>query len=328
MQITTLSVRDFRGCREFECQPGERALVLVGGRNGAGKTSALNAIEWALLGPAAGPDEAVRRGADAAEVTVRMDGGAYTIMRRETAAGTRSFRVTAADGAVYPKPQAFLEKLIGTKFLDPVAFAAMKPAAQREALLKAVPVGIDLDANTAERKRAYEARTDVGRRLRDAEGEERALPEPVEPPTYEPETETSIADLMAALNAARGESDRQAGKRLALANAEHHHNRTEVEVDRLRRALAEAEAELVRSCALRDDLRAEVDAMTSPDVAAAERALAEVDETNRAIRARQAEHADIARRHREAAAARKAAAEKTSTLAGEQAALTARIEAL
>ncbi|MDP3909660.1 MAG: hypothetical protein Q8Q14_04660, partial [Gemmatimonadales bacterium] len=46
------------------------------------------------------------------------------------------------------------------------------------------------------------------------------------------------------------------------------------------------------------------------------------------IRARQAEHADIARRHREAAAARKAAAEKTSTLAGEQAALTARIEAL
>ena len=50
IRITALRARDFRGLRgEFELEL-DRGLTLIVGENGAGKSSILNAIEWALFG--------------------------------------------------------------------------------------------------------------------------------------------------------------------------------------------------------------------------------------------------------------------------------------
>ena len=260
MQISAVKAKDYRGCREFQCEPGARALVLLGGKNGAGKTSALNSLEWGLLGAEAGPAEVVRHGAEAAEVTITLDGGRYTVTRRETSGGTRSLVVRGPDGGKLDKPQAVLDRLIGARFLDPVAFASMKPKDQREALLRVVPIGIDLAQNARERQVAYDERTDCGKLGNAASGALSEMPAATEPPPIPDEAEVSVSALTGRLAEMQAQADAKAAKRREFEDAHRAHARLAQEVLRLaerataiEREQVDADAELDREIqSLRD----------------------------------------------------------------------------
>lgn len=245
VQVTAYSAINYRGCKAFKIEPGERAMIVLGGKNEQGKTSALNGLEYALLGADAAPADVVRHGADAAELYVELDGGRYKILRKKTAAGTDSLVVRGPDGGKLDKPQMVLNSIIGTKFLDPVAFSRMKPKEQREALLRAVNVPLDLAANKAERERVYAERTGVNQQAKYAEADLANTPEPGEPQLERHDPEVSVAELTAEYQRLAGEHGAQNDLRQSLREC--------VERGKGHKAAMEAEAETINMLHIRGD---------------------------------------------------------------------------
>ena len=164
LEITAVDARDFKRLSEVRVETGgHRNLLLIAGKNTAGKSSLMDALTVALGGKDALPPDPVRRGADKAVVTVELDGGRYTITRTVTGRGKdlkTSLRVVGPDGVI-SAPQTWLDGIVAGRFLDPVAFLALPADRQRQALLALV--GVDVAAIDAERKRVYDERTAVNR---------------------------------------------------------------------------------------------------------------------------------------------------------------------
>jgi hypothetical protein len=174
-KIIKLSAANVQRIEAVEIEP-DGAAVVIGGRNAQGKTSILDAIEYALGGKGTFSAEPVRRGAAKAEIVVDL--GDLVVTRTITAAGGGALKVTSADGAAYASPQAILDKLVGTLAFDPLGFMRQRPAEQAHALAKIV--GLDLDRYDRERKASYEDRTVLSRRVKVLEGALATLPAPVE----------------------------------------------------------------------------------------------------------------------------------------------------
>jgi len=131
MKITKLEVRNFIGIEETTIDP--KKMNIIAGRNGRGKTSIIEAIKAAFRG--AGQDK-IRVGESKAEIFLSTD--ELEIKRSITAKGG-SVTVTR-DGKVLPKPQTFLDGIIGDFSFEPVRFFTMSAKEQTEYLLKAIPV--------------------------------------------------------------------------------------------------------------------------------------------------------------------------------------------
>lgn len=177
-RITAVRFENYRRLNEVEIHPeADCALVLIGGANGNGKSSLLGALSAAFGGKKMLPPDPVRHGAPEAALLVQLggDGGDLEIRRRIQPDGETVLEVRDQHGAVR-SPQAVLDKLIGSRFLDPLTFLRLKGPEQRAALMKVIP-GADRIAKIDEsRKRVFDQRTEAGRDLTKAEGELARLP--------------------------------------------------------------------------------------------------------------------------------------------------------
>lgn len=134
MKITHIKVSNYRGIAALEADI-PAAGVIAQGRNGAGKTSVLRALQAALAARDVGPD-AIRIGADKAEILVNLDD--LTVRRLITPKST-SVSVETAAGDVKKKPQTVLTELLGTSPLDPLDFFLAAPKKRIELVVAAVP---------------------------------------------------------------------------------------------------------------------------------------------------------------------------------------------
>lgn len=134
-------------------------LVIVGGKNGQGKTSVLDSIAMALGGADEVPSMPVRRGE--AKASIVLDLGDIIVRRSFTAAGGTSLVVENKDKMRASAPQAILDKLTGKVTFDPLAFISMDATKQAATLKKLV--GLDLSQLDSQRKKAYDERTLVNR---------------------------------------------------------------------------------------------------------------------------------------------------------------------
>ena len=196
--ITQIEIRSFMGIEEATLSIDD-GVTVISGNNGAGKTSAVLALLWAIAGRAGSVDQPVRIGDDEATVRVFAAGEyEYEITRSQKAGGKSSLSVRR-DGAPVARPQEVLDALIGTLAFDPLAFAAMKPADQVRTLLTAFDADIDLDALDREHADLEAARRDVGRDRDKAKGHAASI----EVPDDTPDTPIDIATAIAALDAAK-----------------------------------------------------------------------------------------------------------------------------
>lgn len=318
MKITALQISDFKRIREISITPdADAAVILIGGANGNGKTSILDAITAAFGGAKALPEEPIRRGADRAEVRIELDDGALVLRRRITKGGD-VLEVRDADGVPVRKPQERLTALVGRSMLDPFAFLALKEAEQRARLLELIPEAEQLAQLDGQREATFTARTDVNRKVRDAEGELARLPIPPAPAAA-----PDVAELHGQLTAIAVRAQAATGAALQASQAAEAWDRAKLQADRAREALAQAEA------AARDA------ASKAADAAAESTRKAVAAEADRAegerIRAEIAAADTIAARHREATLARErhAAAELALTnLRDRSAKLTAAIDGI
>lgn len=154
--------------------PAEGGMTVVGGRNEQGKSTVLRIVEAALGGKAALPSAPVRTGEDEGSVAVTLSDGTR-IERTFTTDGRTAVKVTR-DGMKATGPQALLDGLLGPLSYDPVGFDRLKDADKAEQVRRMA--GLDLSGPDARRRDAYDRRTEVGRVVREREGQLAGMPPP------------------------------------------------------------------------------------------------------------------------------------------------------
>ena len=192
MKIISLAAENFKRLRAIMIKP-DGSTVIVGGKNGAGKSSALDAIRAALGGKKHCPEEPVRRGSKKAQIVLETD--ELTVTRTFSKKST-ALEVTAKDGTAFASPQAMLDKLVGSLSFDPLEFSRMKPPAQSEVVRRLI--GLDFAEIDQQRKEFYDDRTYAGRELKSAIALLDTLPI-----VDAPESEVSVADSMEELTRRR-----------------------------------------------------------------------------------------------------------------------------
>lgn len=164
MKIVALQAENIKKLVAIEIRP-DGNIVQITGKNGAGKTSVLDSIWWALGGTENVQLQPIRKGCE--EARIRLDLGELVVTRHFKAGKTSTIKVENAEGAKYPSPQAMLDKLLSALSFDPLAFARMKPREQFDELRRFVP-GVDFEAIEREQAGDYERRAERNRAARDA----------------------------------------------------------------------------------------------------------------------------------------------------------------
>lgn len=259
MRITGLSVRDFKRIKSLKID-ADRGIIILGGKNGAGKSSVLDALTTALMGGAAIPADPIRHGAESGEVEVTLDGFTVkrTFIRNKEGKLGGTLTIRTADGMSPSSPQKWLDAKIGDLACDPLAFMSATPEKQAERLRKIT--GVDVSALDAKRKALYDARAELGR---DGKKEATALElmpvypdapkEPVQPEyvqavTVEPvlveAEQVSVADAVAEISAAEA-TERAADAACRAANtARGLHVAAKAEAEAAEAKIARIKAEL------------------------------------------------------------------------------------
>jgi DNA repair exonuclease SbcCD ATPase subunit len=174
MKLVRLEILDFKRISAVAIDADSGNPIILSGDNGQGKSSCLDAIEWALT--RSGTEQPIRNGAESTTVALTLSDGAtrtYTVKRKQK--GSNAYLdITSEDGSKMPSPQKFLDAMIGNLAFDPEAFTRLKPKEQADALRLAV--GLDTSDLDQAYKEAFAARTEANRAKDNAEKIFKACP--------------------------------------------------------------------------------------------------------------------------------------------------------
>lgn len=227
MKIVRLLVENIKKIKTVEIIFGDNNVIVIGGKNKKGKSSVLDALEYALAGKKSIPLEPIRHGETKARVVVETE--EYTITRTFTESGS-NLTIKGKNEAKVSSPQSLLDKVFCDLSFDPLAFSEKHPDEQVE-MLKGL-VGIDLAPLDNARASAYEERTIVNREAKALESQIAALPAD----TVEP---VSVTELMAELETAHSIFNRRNELQRSYSDALQEQNRLTEETKRIDAQIAE-----------------------------------------------------------------------------------------
>lgn len=273
MTIVQLTASNIKRLKAVTIRPDHQGnLVVLGGANGAGKTSVLDAITMALGGREQIPPEPIRRGADHAEIVVDL--GEIVVRRTFTAVGGGSLTVSNKEGARFQSPQGLLDKLYGTLSFDPLAFA--RETGKRQAEILRQLVGLNTNALDFRREQIYAERTQVNKQAASLWARVAAMSKhdgvPAEP--------VSVAEIAVELKAAIATNEANASVSRQTIRAAELVGERRRKVEQMRQQLAEAESGLKVAEANCAKLEAEMASQKEVDVAPLHARLAEADSVN------------------------------------------------
>ncbi len=264
MKVIRLKAENVKRLVAVEIAPNGAPVVVIRGKNGAGKTSVLDAIAMALGGKALQPPKPIRQGQTHAEVTVDL--GDLVVKRTWTGDETSYLSVASKDGAAYRTPQALLDQLVGRISFDPLAFTRLDPGKQAEALRALL--ALDFSALDTRRKALYEERTELHRALREGEARLASLPA-VDAPDELVDLgtlTTAHREALAAIRAHDARRQKLAERQAALGRRSATITAHESQVQAAQAALARAEQALATA---RREYEAEEERVTAETVALA-----------------------------------------------------------
>lgn len=275
MKITALEVQNVKRVKAVALEPSPEGLTVVGGRNGQGKTSVLDAIAYALGGERLAPTNYRREGA-AAESRIRVETDDGLIIERKG----KNAALTVTDSTGRRGGQKLLDAVVGRMSIDLPSFLNANDRGKADILLKILGVGDELERLEREEKSKYDLRTATGRM---AEQKEKAAQEL---PWHEgaPEEEVSAAELVKRQQdiLARNGMHRRLREELAA-------NRRELEA--ANRRLFELATETARLKAQEEALARKVSVgektvaeLVDESTAEVERDIAAIEETNAKVR--------------------------------------------
>lgn len=241
MHLNNISIQGFKALRSFSADLNGNSLSLRG-RNGAGKSSVIEAIYVALTQKEI-PGVPVHREAVKASVKLGLSEG-YTVTWTCTAGGTKSLKIENQDGLPFPKPAEFLRNLIGNITFDPFEFAEKTPAEQKKQLEDIL--GLDFSDLEAEKRKALDHKASVSRAKKFAEDELEKLADVTEAKEVDTTTLMAQREVLDGLRARR----QQFTTRIAQLQEEEHTCLTGIsdaneELERLRARALELKTKII-----------------------------------------------------------------------------------
>ena len=284
-------------------KPTANGLTIIGGKNGQGKTSALDLVAWMLGGEKYRPSNPRRDDAEGkTEAMVKLDNG-LTITR-----DGKNHTLKVVDQTGGKHGQAILNDNIGEFAIDLPKFLESKD--RGTILLSAIGVGDELRAIEKKESDLFTRRTAVGKEGKTKRAHADDLP------CYEnaPKEETASADLMKELRDAMAMNCRNTEKLSELADARMKESACRDYVCTAEDALREAKENQQKQNRLVEKLEAECDALPMDiPTAEIESRMKTIDATNAEVRSN---------------ATRKAASDEATALEAQYATMTEDIERL
>ena len=284
VKINSLEIENVKRIKAVMIEPTASGLTVIGGGNGEGKTSVLDAIAWALGGENYRPSAAQREGSMVPpRLHVVLSNGIIV----DRAGKNSALKVSDPEGR--RAGQQLLNEFISQFALDLPRFMKAAPKEKANILLKTIGVGDELFVIEQKESQAYQERLAVGR-IADQKKKHAA-----EMPVYDnvPDQPVSAAELI------RQQQDilaRNGEKARIRANADEAERRAEM-----------AKAELVQAESLMEETKARLDraiaaynkacedketafydadnAGEDESTAELEASIQEIDEINRKVRA-------------------------------------------
>jgi len=268
MKIVKLIAENVKKLKAVEIAP-DGSLIVIGGKNAAGKSSVLDAILAAFAGKKELPPKMLRDGQEKGFIEIELD--EYIIRRSFTEKGG-SLKITNKDGAIFPSPQTMLNKLIGKISFDPLRFVNMTARDQVE-LLKNI-TGLDFEPLDEDRSECYEHRAASNREIKRLQGEVDGLKGSMPGPKDNMPERVSVQDLMRELDEAQktnAENRKQEQELVycesAINNAETDCETIQSQIKQLQAQLKEKRAEIEKHKENRDQLENIVCALEDVDEA-------------------------------------------------------------
>lgn len=269
VKINELLIENVKRVKAVQFEPSADGLTIIGGRNGQGKTSVLDAIAWALGGNNYKPSVPERDGALVPpNLHIELSNG--LIVERKGKNST--LKVTDPEGN--KSGQQLLNEFVSTMALDLPKFINGSDKDKADSLLKILGIGDVLALLDTKENQLYAQRTEVGRI---ADRKKKAADEmPMYPNVpKEPVSATELIKQQQEILARNGENEQ---KRQNAARYERMLAEAQIAFDEAKAALQKAEQDCLTARKSAEDLHDE-------STAELEKNLAEIEALNIKIRA-------------------------------------------
>ncbi len=274
MKITTLEMANVKRIKALRLVPTDKGLTIIGGRNGQGKTSVLDAIAYGIGGGKYRPSNLRREGAVGDTfIHIETDNG-FIIDRKE---GERSLKVRDADGKA--SGQKILDKFISELSIDLPKFHNASSKEKAVMLLRVLGIDDVIAKFEKDEKAKFDTRTVIGRQ---ADQKEKAAKDM---PWYEdvPEEPVSVKELIErqqailARNGVKDAAKKQLDKNLELVES------YKTQLNGLRLQIKTLEESIVTVQRSIDEAKDSDFTMESTE--SIEKEIADFEETNRKVNA-------------------------------------------
>lgn len=258
VKIRQLEIENVKRVKAVTLTPTENGLTVIGGRNGQGKTSVLDAIAWALGGNKLKPSESQRIGS-AAPPSIHIELSNGLVVERKG----KSSALHVIDPSGQKAGQQLLDSFIEKLALNLPKFMDARNDEKAETLLQIIGVGDKLAVLDRQEKSLYNQRLEVGRIAdRKKKHAEEMAWYPDAP--AEPVSASELIQRQQAILAKNGENQRKREK-------EAHYNKVlaeaQIAFDRAKAALKQAEQDCVTARKAAENLQDESTAELEQDIA-------------------------------------------------------------
>lgn len=282
VKINSLELENVKRVKAVKLEPAQSGLTIVGGRNGQGKTSVLDAISWALGGNRKKPSQPHREGsATDPYLHVELTNGLIVERKGKTSA------LKVIDPAGNKSGQNLLDQFIEALALDLPKFMESTSKEKAQTLLQIIGVGETLFELEAKEDKLFNQRTSIGQ----MERQKRGAAEEMEFYPDAPSDPVSAAELIhqqQEILARNGENQRKRERvtdiEAALANTEHDAQALADRISELAEQLSQKNADIEK---LHEELataKKSADALQDESTAEIEASIAAIDETNAKVR--------------------------------------------
>lgn len=276
IKINALQVENVKRVKAVALEPSANGLTVIGGKNGQGKTSVLDAIAWALGGDRYRPSNAEREGSTLPpHIKLELSNG-LTVER-----SGKNSALKVVDTTGNRSGQQLLNEFVEQLAIDLPRFLRASNREKADTLLQVIGVGDQVHSLEVKEKEVYNRRHMIGQEADRKRKYADELPHYPAAPN-EPVSASQLIRQQQDILARNGENQR---KRMLANQIEHEYGRASAHVSILRSQLADAEKQLQQ---LESDLAvAQKDALDLQDESTdeIERSLQEIEQINIQVRA-------------------------------------------
>lgn len=278
VKINSLAIENVKRVKAVQMELAQNGLTVIGGRNGQGKTSVLDAIAWALGGDKFKPSNAARDSSTIPpEIHIELSNG--LIVERKGAKSSLKVIDPTGEKAGQKLLDSFIEKLA----LDLPKFMGMNSKDKANTLLQIIGIGDELAELDAKEAQRYNRRLEIGRIAKQKKSYADELECYPDAPT-EPVSASDLIKQQQEILAQNGENQR---KREQLSKMTEEHETLIAQIAQLKASLEEAQAKQESLLADMETAQKTVAELVDESTEELETNIAQVDDINRKVRANQ-----------------------------------------